>query len=164
MWLYILLAAIAIFLTTKAVERQDGPDLRLRFLETNTDYVAEGLKEWASTHRRAARSYVFPVLIPLGLLFAVFCGVFFATASLALAAKLGLHPKISWILAIFPALFVITKLSEGLMVILLLGYPARITEEMVGTLQALTRLRAAIAVVSWIQIIVLFALFAAWFV
>jgi hypothetical protein len=159
MWLCTIVIAIATYLAMKLAGRLYGPDVGRRFLETNSDYLAEGLRDWVLKYPRSARQYIFPVLFPLDLLFASSLGAVFMICSITLTLEDGRPGGRIWPLVLVPGLYVTLNFVKDLMLSRVLRSAASVTEEMVSATKSIMRLKTVVLGLSVIQICALSIMF-----
>ncbi|QOZ44753.1 hypothetical protein XH89_15680 [Bradyrhizobium sp. CCBAU 53340] len=120
---------------------------RLKYIPSQTEVLSETtLARWLadSTHAKAIRGYVFPVLFPLDVLFLICLGLFLGLASTSLAERLGFLSAVpTWIWWILPAFYMVADLAEdtGLAATLKLCIP--LTPHSFRLLSTLTALKLA---------------------
>ncbi|MGX9430182.1 hypothetical protein [Bradyrhizobium sp. LeoA1S1] len=89
---------------------------RLKYIPSQTEVLSEAtFARWLadSTHAKAIRGYVVPVLFPLDILFLICLGLFLGFASTSLAGRLGFLSAVpTWIWWILPACYMVADLAE----------------------------------------------------
>jgi len=106
-------------------------------------YSGKELRAWLAdpNKKEAVSRYVFPVLIPIDILFIVLFAVAVALTSLALAPELKIPPDWYLALLLLPLCFAVADLSEDSLIIHALTSPDAATDKYVAVMKAVTGLK-----------------------
>jgi hypothetical protein len=140
-----------------------GEDVQARFIE-RIKYIPsqkpalltqQNLAKWLADEKNdnAVSGYVFPVLFPLDILFLICLGSLLGVASVALADHLNVLSHVPhWIWWLFPALYVVSDLSEDTAVVSVFKSFVPLTPGSFRLLSTLTAIKLATVGVAVAQV------------